>query len=211
MLKTILPLAPAIAAGLLLNGLGVAQAPQAPSGTWVPFTARYIETSTSPYGAGHQTTRRVAIVETRSRDGSLLSVRSENGQVTSGSPWDFCGQIFSLDYLQKRAVLSRQVPRVHAKPPSVPPTGTQTVAGVSCLVYPIRGDVAGTVCVDQVDDVILRQQWHLTSGGTQQEYLKDLTSIDFATPAEASKVSIPAGFTKLVPENGSPAGCAAKR
>jgi hypothetical protein len=95
--------------------------------------------------------------------------------------------------------------------PSVPPTGTQTVAGFSCLVYPIRGSVAGTICADAVDDVPLRVETHVSSGGVQQDYLKELTSIDFATPVDASNVSIPAGFTKLVPENGSPQGCPARQ
>ena len=94
--------------------------------------------------------------------------------------------------------------------PSVPPTGTQTVAGVSCLVYPIRGAVAGTICVNQVDDLPLRTEWHMNSGGVQQDYLKELTSIDLATPVEASQVSVPAGFTKLAPEGGGPLGCTAK-
>jgi hypothetical protein len=190
----------------------MAQAQPAPHGTWVPFTARYAETSTSRDGAGHQTSQQVAtIVETRSKDGSLLSVKSEGGQVTSGQLWDSCGQVFSLDYRQKRAVLSRNLPREHTKLPSVPPTGTQTVAGVSCLVYPIRGSVAGTICADAVDDVPLRVETHVTAGGVRQDYLKELTSIDFATPVDASKVSIPAGFMKLVPENGSPQSCPARQ
>lgn len=211
MLRLTLPLASALAAGLLMDGLGMAQAQPAPNGTWVPFTARYTETSTSRDSAGHQTNQQVAIVETRSKDGSLLSVRSENGQVTSGSLWDSCGQMFSLDYLQKRAVLSRQAPREHTKMPSAPPTGTQTVAGVSCLIYPIRGAVAGTTCHDVVNDIPLRIEWHMNSGRVQQNYQKELTSIDFATPVDASMVSIPAGFTKLVPDSGSPLGCAAKK
>jgi hypothetical protein len=85
--------ASAFVAGLLMDGLGIAQVQPAPDGTWVPFTARYTETLTSRDSAGHQTNRQVAtIVETRSKDGSLLSVKSENGQVTSGNLWDSCGQ-----------------------------------------------------------------------------------------------------------------------
>jgi hypothetical protein len=50
----------------------------------------------------------------------------------------------------------------------------------------------------------------MNSGGVQQDYLKELTSIDLATPVEASQVSVPAGFTKLAPEGGGPLGCTAK-
>jgi hypothetical protein len=211
MVKFTLPFVSASVAGLFTCCFVATGAQPAASATWVPFTAQYAETSTTVDGAGQSTGDRAVITETRSKDGSQLSIKSEGGQAVSGELWDSCGQMFSLDYRQKRAVLSRTMPRVHAKMPSVPPTGTQTIAGISCLVYPIRGSVSGTICVDTTDDIALRTEWDMKSGGNQQHYLKELTSIDFATPVDASRVSIPAGFAKLVPENGSPLGCAGKK
>lgn len=189
-----LPLASAVFA---VAGASAGQ-PGPSSVQWVPYQARYVETSSTTDSTGHVTTRRAVVDETRARDGSLLTAQTEGGQLKSGKLWLADGQTYSLDYLQKRAIPGKQMVRHHSYVPPAPPTGTSTVAGVPCAVYPILHlrDGHGTICVDQSDDIPMRVEVHMDAGGIRTEYVKEVTSIDFSVDA---KVGMPEGFVPLVP------------
>jgi len=213
MTKPVMLMLSAITTGCLLSAQGVAQAQSAAGSAWVPYSAQFTETITTwSQSSPNRTTKQSLIEEKRSKDGSLLSVRSENGHVTSGTLWKSCGQILSLDYIGKRAIPSRQAPRVHTKLPSTTPTGSRIIAGVQCVTYPIlhlQGG-SGTICHDMADDLPVLFEMHTVFNGTHQDYVKQLVLIDLGSDP-GSVVGVPEGFTELAAPSGSPLSCGAKK
>jgi hypothetical protein len=182
------------------------------SDKWVSYSARYSETMSSHDTSGNKKHTQSVFQVTRANDGSELSVHEVNGQLTKGKLWQACGQIISLDYIAKRAAVTGQAPRKHLQLPSAPPTGSTIIAGVSCLIYPLHvSNGQGTLCVDAQDDILVREDFHTDLNGLHQDYIKELTSIDFEAPVDSSKMAIPNGFTTLAPSTGSPKSCGVQK
>lgn len=173
---------------------------------WVRYSARYTETVHTRDSSGAVTQKQTLSEEVRSDDGAVLTVVKVGGKNMSGKLRESNGQMFSLDYLAKKAVLTGQSPLRHPYVPPDEPLGTRTIANVSCTLYPLHmtgmsGN--GTICVNMDDDILARVEVHSDSGsGTQQDYVKELTWIDMTSPVDPSGLKVPDGFTKLVPETG---------
>jgi hypothetical protein len=183
-----------------------AQQPITGSTRWVQYSAHYTETIHTRDSSGAETQKQTLIEEVRSDDGTMLTVFRVDGKTTSGRLRESNGQVFSLDYPTKRAVLTGQSPLRHPYVPPDKPLGTRTIAGVSCTLYPVhmlqlQGN--GTVCVNMDDDILARLERHTDSAaGLHQDYVKELTWIDLTSPVDSSSLTVPNGFTKLVPETG---------
>lgn len=186
---------------LALSGFLLAAQAQETIGTkWAQYSAHYTETVSTPSSSGNPTHKQTLTDEIRSQDGAVLTVVKIDGKATSGKLWLASGQMFSLDYLTKRAVSQGQSPRQHPSVPPDAPLGTQTIAGIQCVVYPLHmNNGNGTVCVDQQDDILGRIEVHTDSGGVRQDYVKELTWIDLNSPVDSSKLRVPDGFTQLTP------------
>lgn len=198
-------------AAMLILSAVAAQSQEASGDKWVAYSARYTETMSSHDSSGNKKHTQSMLEVTRSDDGSELSQQEVDGQVTTGKLWQACGQVITINYMTKRAIITGQAPRKHLQLPSAPPTGSTTIAGASCLIYPLHiSNGEGTLCVDAQDDVLVREEFHTDMNGLHQDYLKQLTSIDFASPVDPSKMVIPKAFTILAPSTGSPKACTEK-
>jgi hypothetical protein len=186
---------------LLPGGLLLAASAQAGNGQrWVPYSAHYTETVSSPDSSASPANRQTFTEEFRSNDGSTIKVVKVDGKSISGRLWLASGQQFSLDYPAKRAVFEGQSPRRHPYVPPDAPLGTMTLAGLTCTVYPIHmASGHGTVCVDMEDDILGRIEVHMDSDGVRQDYVTELTWIDLISPVDSSWLKVPPGFTTLVP------------
>jgi hypothetical protein len=191
---------PAILIAALFGQFSSAAVAQSkPDTSWIPYSATYTESFSTASTLGKSSTQEFTDRETRSTAGSTLSLKEQDGKPIAGTLWRSDGQILSLDYVSQRAASKRNVPRTHLRLPSVPPTGTLTIAGVSCHAYPIHlADGRGEICIDLARDILVRQELHLTSSGIHQDSVKQLTAIDFSKVDDA-KVAIPDGFTVLAP------------
>jgi hypothetical protein len=56
---------------------------------------------------------------------------------------------------------------------------------------------AGELCVDVADDIMLKEELHFDDNGLHQDYLKQASSIDLATPVDSSAMKVPDGFKTL--------------
>jgi hypothetical protein len=200
---------------MMLRASSPTQAQPQAGGSWVPYRAQYREVTAATDKSGHQTQTVVLTEETRALDGSLLTVKKENGRSVSGTLWQACGRILSLDYQQRRAIFSRNAPREHGRVPSASPTGLKTIGGVPCDVYPLLSvpsgmTGSGSICVDQVRDIMVQVEMHLDSVGLHQDYVRQLESIDFNSPVDPALMAVPQGFTLLLPDSGTSGVCTAK-
>ena len=91
---------------------------QVSNARWVPYSANYTETVSIRGSSGSPTQNQTLSEEIRSDDGTLLTVVTVGGKKMSGKLWQASGQMFSIDYLSKRAVLTGKLPRRH---PFTPP------------------------------------------------------------------------------------------
>ena len=184
---------------LLWSGSAIAQQ-QVSNARWVPYSANYTETVSIRGSSGSPTQNQTLSEEIRSDDGTLLTVVTVGGKKMSGKLWQASGQMFSIDYLSKRAVLTGKLPRRHPFTPPDASLGTKTIAGIQCTVYPLHTKNGnGTICVDMDNDLIASAETHTDSAGVHQDYVKQLTSINLTSPINNSTLQIPTGFTQLVP------------
>jgi hypothetical protein len=201
MLRKLWLIALLVSAGSFL----VAQQLTAGTTRWVPYSAHYTETVHTRDSSGAETQKLTLSDEIRSDDGAKLTIFKVDGKNMSGRLHESNGQMFSLDYLNKRAVLTGQSPLRHPYTPPDKPLGTRTIAGVTCTLYPVhmRTKGSGTVCVDMEDDIMGKLEIHSDSAaGVHEDYVMELTSIDLTSPVDSSTMKVPNGFTKLVPEKG---------
>jgi hypothetical protein len=56
----------------------------------------------------------------------------------------------------------------------------------------------GRLCVDVNDDILLKEEFHITGGGRRTDYVKQVSSIDLNTPVDSSQMTVPDNFRKLV-------------
>jgi hypothetical protein len=162
---------------------------------WVPYTATYNETYTNP----GQPQRIALTTESRSSDGSLLTMTQDNGR-KSGKLWKSSGDLYSLDFINNHAVYQRNYIRKHLQIPSVAPLRSDVVAGVSCTVYPVGvHNGTGSLCIDTTRDIMVREEIHTTQPQGKMDLVKEITSVDFSKPGPNETIGVPAGFVVLNP------------
>lgn len=174
--------------------------------TWVPYTARSVETSSIRDSAGSEQSTRKLFREFRSVDGSTASFQESNAGVLSGTIWLACGSIISLDYGKKLATVSKNTgQRRHTHwPEQDQPLGTAMIAGVNATGWPIHiKNGGGAMWYDTNTDIAVKVEVHTETNGTRNEYKKEFTSLDLTSPVDDSKTKLPTGFTIA----GSPPVC----
>lgn len=172
---------------------------QATDGKWVAYTAHYKETL-SIHGPGvNQLNKTSEVDESRAEDGSLSSVEKIGGKPTKGKLWLANGEITELNYSQQQAVVTKHAPRIHLQVPKTPPSGSAVIASLPCSVYPVKiSGGTGELCIDVSDDIVLKEEFHLTAGGRHTDYVKQVSSVDLNTPVDSSQMRVPNDFKKLV-------------
>ena len=171
---------------------------QATGGKWVAYTAHYKETLSTRGPGADQTNKTSEVDESRAEDGSLSSVQKIDGKPTKGKLWLANGEVTELNYALRQAVVTKHAARTHLRLPDAPPSGSTVIAGLSCSVYPIKiSGGTGQLCVDATDDILLREEFHLTSGDRHTDYVKQVSSIDLNAPVDSSQMKVPSDFKKL--------------
>lgn len=174
-------------------------AAQGTNGKWVPFSAHYNETVSSKDSSGNVMHKQLVSDEKRSEDGAMMMIESQGGQAVSGKIWQADGKMIDIDYGRQQAFTAGQSARRHLGIPAGSPTGSATVAGLPCSVYPVHmAKGGGSICVDVADDIVAKEELHFEAGDMHQDYVKQLTSIDLSTPVDSSGFKIPEGFKQVV-------------
>lgn len=172
---------------------------QATGGKWVAYTAHYTETLSSQGPGANQSNKVPEVDESRAEDGSLSSIQKVDGKPTKGKLWLADGEIIELNYSEQQAVTTNHAPRRHLQLPKTPPSGSAVIAGLPCSVYPVKmSSGTGRLCVDVNDDILLKEEFHITGGGRRTDYVKQVSSIDLNTPVDSSQMRVPDNFRKLV-------------
>jgi hypothetical protein len=179
--------------------------------TWVPFTTRYIETSTVRDQNGQVLSQKTkTLSEVQSADGTLATYEQVGGHTVSGHIWEACGDTVNLNYSLHKATISHNPARVR-KPfyaPKDKPLGTATIAGLSVTGWPVHfTNGTGAMWVDMSNNVIAKSEAHLIgTNGTHTDYVRELQSIDTSVGAYPAETKLPTGFT-LDTENGAAQSC----
>ena len=192
------------ACGVLLSVTLNAAEPPRSGNSWVPYTAIFTESSTLKDASGHETRTQKTMKQTQSADGSQRTVYLQNGQPVGGKLISANGDMYSLDFNNKQATpIGNKGPRGHSKIPKQAPLGTETIANLTCTVFPMqaRGAAAGTttgsICVDTADDVPLKLEIHNDDQGMRQDYVQQVTSITLYPADAPSTQQLPEGFVAL--------------
>jgi hypothetical protein len=72
---------------------------------WVPYSAHYTE-AVSSSGPSGNTSKHSVLDESRSEDGSMLSVSKVEGREVKGKLWLANGEVDDLDYTRQQAIVS---------------------------------------------------------------------------------------------------------
>jgi hypothetical protein len=186
--------------GLCLFWFGAMVVLAQQSMTWVPYSARYTDVVNETARSGHPVIHEQKLgEEIRSSDGSRLKTVVVAGQRTTGELWQWCGQIFVLDYAQKKATFRSTSPRKHPYLPPDTPQGTMALGGLEFLAYPIHMAPeslgTGTVWINMDQDIAAKIEIHLKlPNGGHRDSIMTLTSLDLNSPIDDSLMKIPADF-----------------